>query len=149
MTDLERLLARQEIAELRARYFRCTDTKDWTGFAALFAPDAALSFPDDAPDVRLEGREVIVQAVASALTDVVTVHHGHMGEISFTAPDAAHGLWAMEDKLWFGPASPQPGMRLHGYGHYHDRYTRQGGVWLFQEVVLRRLRVDRWLAEKL
>jgi hypothetical protein len=32
MTDVERLLAIQEIEHLKARYFRCVDTKDWGGF---------------------------------------------------------------------------------------------------------------------
>ena len=143
---LEALIARQEIADLRARYFRLTDEKDWAGFAALFTPNAALSFPDDAPGVRLEGRETIAEIVAKSLFDVVTVHHGHTGEVRLTAEDAAEGVWAMEDRLWFGSASPQPGVCLHGYGHYHDRYVRRDGAWLFQEVVLRRLRVDRWSA---
>ena len=40
MDDLERLVAIEEIKQLKARYFRCMDTKDWEGFAEVFAPDA-------------------------------------------------------------------------------------------------------------
>ncbi len=36
------LLAIEEIKALKARYFRCMDTKDWDGFAALFTIDASL-----------------------------------------------------------------------------------------------------------
>jgi len=42
MTDIERFLAIEEIIQLKARYFRCTDTKDWAGFAAVFAKDVTV-----------------------------------------------------------------------------------------------------------
>ncbi len=146
MTDLERILAIEEIRVLRARYFRGVDGKDWAGFRALFAPDAELSFPDDVPGLVLRGAAGIAEAVAGSLADVCSVHHGHMGEISVHGADRGSGIWAMEDLLWFGAKSSAPGLRLHGYGHYHDEYVRAEGGWLFARVVLRRLRVDRWEA---
>src|SRR6516165_9157450 len=39
MTEIEKLLALEEIKKLRARYFECTDCKDWKGFLEVFAPD--------------------------------------------------------------------------------------------------------------
>ena len=36
------LWAIEEIKRLKARYFRCMDTKDWVGFEALFAVDAVF-----------------------------------------------------------------------------------------------------------
>ena len=39
---VERLEAIEEIKQLKARYFRCMDTKDWDGFTTVFAPDARM-----------------------------------------------------------------------------------------------------------
>jgi hypothetical protein len=140
---LDRMMALEEIQVLRARYYRYIDTKDWASFAALFAAAAEMSFPDDVPGLILRGPREIADVVSASLADVCSVHHGHMGEISFVASDRAIGIWAMEDRLWFGPRSPQPHVRLHGYGHYHDDYVCVDGAWLFARVVLRRLRVAR------
>jgi len=141
---LDRTIAIEEIRQLRARYFRFVDTKDWPGFAGLFGRDSEMSFPDDVPGLVLRGPRNIADAVGASLADTGTVHHGHMGEIDIASPDRATGIWAMEDRLWFGPQSAMPNMRLHGYGHYYDDYVRVDGRWLFARVVLRRLRVDKW-----
>jgi hypothetical protein len=140
LTELYRMVAIEEIRRLRARYFRFVDTKDWPGFAGLFADDSEMSFPDDVAGLVLRGPRNIADAVGSSLADVSTVHHGHMGEIDIPAADRATGIWAMEDQLWFGPQSSMPNMRLHGYGHYYDDYVSADGQWLFARVVLRRLR---------
>ena len=42
MDTVERLEAIEEIKQLKARYFRCMDTKDWHGFTTVFAPDARM-----------------------------------------------------------------------------------------------------------
>ena len=39
MTEGEKLLAIEEIKQLKARYFQCVDCKDWKGFSATFAAD--------------------------------------------------------------------------------------------------------------
>ena len=38
MDRLDRLEAIAAIHALKARYFRCMDTKDWAGLEAVFAP---------------------------------------------------------------------------------------------------------------
>jgi hypothetical protein len=47
VNDIEKLLAIEEIKNLKARYFRCVDTKDWPGFQAVFAPNARFDITDD------------------------------------------------------------------------------------------------------
>jgi hypothetical protein len=51
---VERLEAVEEIKQLKARYFRCIDTKDWDGFTTVFAPDARMDvsgeFSNDVAD---------------------------------------------------------------------------------------------------
>ncbi len=38
MNDVERLLAIEDIRQLKARYYRCMDTKDWRAFPACSPP---------------------------------------------------------------------------------------------------------------
>ena len=43
MSDpLQQLLDIEAIKQLKARYFRCMDTKDWDGFRDVFTVDAVL-----------------------------------------------------------------------------------------------------------
>ena len=129
MDDLE------AIRQLKARYFRLMDTKDWPAWAELFTEDAVLQTTPD-PEVRFVGREEIVAKVSRLLADSVTVHHRHMPEIELTGPDSATGIWAMWDYV------DMPALVLRGYGHYHDVYAKQDGRWRIRSSQLTRLRLD-------
>ena len=133
---------RVALQELKARYFRFVDTKDWVGFETLFAPDATLAAVDDLPGVVFKGASGVREGVAGSMHDVVSVHHGFTPELHMVAPDEAAGIWPMEDLLWFGEASSAPGLFLHGFGHYHERYVRVSGEWLFRSIRLHRMRVE-------
>ncbi|WP_242007994.1 nuclear transport factor 2 family protein [Sphingomonas ginsenosidivorax] len=125
----------QAIAELKARYCRLLDTRDWTGYAALFSADAVLDTTGSGGP-RIEGREAAVAMVRASLDDAVTVHQVHSPEIMVDG-DVATAVWAMSDRLrWTN------GRRLDGAGHYHERYVRRGGSWLIAETRLTRLFVD-------
>jgi hypothetical protein len=143
---LEALVAIEDVKRLKARYFRCLDTKDWAGFAALFTPDAVMDVSADVGDGGgpdsgvIRGNEVIAGFVRDMVGDVLTVHHGHTPEIEITSPTIARGVWAMEDELRWPDGAPLRSM--HGYGHYHETYKKVGGAWLITATKLTRLRVD-------
>jgi ketosteroid isomerase-like protein len=140
MNDLE------TIKQLKARYFRLMDTKDWATWGDVFADDATLLVDtavstggrDPHPMPQLRGRDTIVNHVSGVIDACVTVHHGHMPEIELTSPDTATGIWAMEDIVEW------PGERLlRGYGHYHESYRKgMDGVWRIATLHLTRLRLD-------
>jgi hypothetical protein len=142
VNDLEKLLAIEAIKQLKARYFRCVDTKDWEGLKAVFAPDALFDISQDVPGCILVGPERIAAAVSVPLTGCVSVHHGHCPEIEITSENTASGVWAMEDMLWWGEDSATPNQTLHGYGHYIETYAKSGGRWCIESMKLQRLRVD-------
>ncbi|MCX5540117.1 nuclear transport factor 2 family protein [Paraburkholderia sp. CNPSo 3076] len=142
MTDIERLLAIEEIKQLKARYLRCVDTKNWEEFGSVFAPDGQLDISDDVPGCILAGRENIVGAVSVPLAGCVSVHHGHCPEIDITSSTTANGTWAMEDTLRWEADSAYPNRTLHGYGHYVETYVKIDGQWSIKNMKLRRLRVD-------
>jgi hypothetical protein len=148
---IERLEAIEAIKRLKARYFRCLDTKDWAGFADVFAADAVMDMSAETPPLDdptaglVHGNDAIASFVRDHVDDVVTVHHGHMPEIDVATPTTATGIWAMEDKLRWPEGSPI--VRMHGYGHYHERYVNVDGRWRIAYLTLTRLRVDAELAQ--
>jgi hypothetical protein len=146
MDNLERLTAIEEIKQLKARYFRSMDTKDWAGLEAVFCPDAELDMRGEAADKSKAAEGLVVGAakimpfIRNAVIDLVTVHHGHMPEIEITSPTTAKAIWAMEDLLrWPEGAALKT---LHGFGHYHETYRRLEDGWHIQTSTLTRLRVD-------
>jgi hypothetical protein len=145
MTDNERLMAIEAIKQLKARYFRCMDTKQWNGWNEVFTADALMDVSEERPPgskegpLILNGAEKIIATVSKLLDGVVTVHHGHMPEIEVTSDTTARGIWSMEDKLRW----PDGKTTLHGYGHYHETYEKAGGNWRIKTLKLTRLRVDR------
>ena len=142
MNAIETLLAIEEIKQLKARYFRFVDTKDWPGFEALFTRDAIFDISDDMPGCVVTGAEKIRSTASTPLADVVSVHHGHCPEIEITSPTTATGIWAMEDKLRWAKDSSAPIKTLHGYGHYIETYECIDGRWHIKTLRLKRLRVD-------
>jgi hypothetical protein len=146
MTDIERLTAIEEIRQLKARYFRCMDTKDWPGLQAVFSSDAELDMRGEAADkskaaeALIVGNANIMPFIRNAVLDLTTVHHGHMPEIDITSPTTATGIWAMEDVLRWPPGAAVK--TLHGYGHYHETYRKTEDGWRIQSSRLSRLRVD-------
>jgi uncharacterized protein (TIGR02246 family) len=143
---VERLEAIEEIKQLKARYFRCMDTKDWDGFTAVFAPDARMDVSGEMSDGDgvTTGRRQIAAFVRRSIEDVTTVHHGHTPEIDVTSPTSATGVWAMEDHLWWPEGSPITTM--HGYGHYQEAYEKVEGRWRIKSTKLTRLRTDVQMA---
>lgn len=142
MNDIERLLAIEEIGQVKARYFRCMDTKDWDGFAAVFAPDATVDYaPDDkTSDFKAAGAAKVVALVRSIVERAVTIHHGHMAEVEITSPTTAKAIFAMEDLVYWPVESPFE--LMHGWGHYHETYAKIENRWLIKTLVLTRLRVE-------
>ena len=126
----------EAIKQLKARYFRLMDTKDWAGMRHVFSDDLVLEVEDEGGVVH-EGADDFMAFLESVIGDVLTTHHGHMPEIQLTSATTATGIWAMEDMLRW-----PNGTELHGYGHYHETYEKTGGEWHIKTLKLTRLRLD-------
>lgn len=126
----------EAIKQLKARYCRLLDTKDWTGYRRLFTDDVTLDTTDSGGGV-VNGADELVAFLVDVLDGVVTVHQCHTPEIAVTSPTGATGIWAMEDMLRFAD-----GTQLHGYGHYHETYRKDGDGWRIASSTLTRLRMD-------
>ena len=131
----------EAIKQLKARYFRLMDTKQWDAWGKLFTPDCRLSSEPGGglPRVEWVGRDQIVERNRAALEGSRTVHHGHMPEIEITGPTTARAIWAMYDSLtWDGDSA----RAYEGYGHYQETYEKQDGAWRIKSLRLTRLRAE-------
>ena len=129
----------EAIRQLKARYFRLLDTKDWAGFRQLFVQEVVIDVSADGAGV-FDGLDAFMEMLEPALAGVVTVHHGHTPEITLSSETTATGIWAMEDRLRFPVSSG--GTEIRGFGHYHDTYVKKDGQWRIAGQRLSRLRVD-------
>ncbi len=132
-TDADALAAIEQIKQLKARYFRLMDTKQFSAMAAVFTKNARLH--DEESNTGWKGRDAIVAGLAEVLAKARTVHHGHMPEIELISETEARGIWAMND--WVDT----PAFTLDGWGHYHERYLFEDGAWRIADERISRLRV--------
>jgi hypothetical protein len=138
MSDAAALFDIESIKQLKARYCRYLDAKDWPAWRELFADDFVS-------EVAATGRRAIVGAdefVSYARSTLgrrsqPTVHQVHSPEISLTSPTSARGVWALSDVVRLFPA-----LTLRGYGHYHETYEKQDAQWRLKSSHLTRLRED-------
>lgn len=138
--DTDQLRDIEQIKQLKARYFRCMDTKQWEDFAEVFTRDATLRWGEGEGDV-FQGRTEIVERLRHILREAITVHHGYMPEIEITAPGQAHGIWAMSDRI------EHPKYRLVGRGHYTETYRIEDDAWRIAATHLTRLTAERSVRE--
>jgi hypothetical protein len=122
MSKLEEIEA---IKQLKYRYFRCLDRKDWAGLAETLSEDATSAY--DSGKYAFSGREAILKFLRDALGSpkVVSRHQGHHPEIELTGPTSARGVWYLEDYVIFGDNN----RALSGAGFYTDEYVKLGGQW--------------------
>jgi hypothetical protein len=134
--DVSELRDIEEIKQLKARYFRLVDTKEWDAWRELLTDDYRLE-----SDAGIhEGRDAVVSMVSSALAEGSTVHHALAPEIAITGPAAATGVWAYQDHVVMSHDGQN--VAFHGYGHCHEEYVRTDDGWRIRSTVETRLRID-------
>lgn len=147
MTEVERLAAIEDIKALKARYFRGVDGKDAVLLRSVFTDDAITDFRSESAD----GSDALLQRDPDAFTrnalavlaGTVTAHSGSMAEIVIDTLDAAHGRWAMTDRIWVenGAGSRLPFRELQGWGYYHETYRRDADGWRIASTRLERIKI--------
>jgi uncharacterized protein (TIGR02246 family) len=126
----------EAIRQLKARYFRTMDTKDWAGMRRVFTEDVVIDTSEAGGSI-VTGADEFMTFLQEALGGAVTVHQGHMPEIELTSDTTATGVWALNDIVIF-----PNGVRLDGYGHYHEVYEKGPDGWRISSSKLTRLHTD-------
>jgi hypothetical protein len=126
-SDLAALLDLEAIKQLKARYCRYVDTRDWERLREVFADAAWLRFPQLG---SFDDPESFVVACRSRFGAGTTVHHAVLPEIELLPGGRARGVWATHIYVEQPPASAGEAPRgHHAYGHYHEDYVRARGGW--------------------
>ena len=134
MSDVERIIAIEEIKVLKSRRDRAVDMKDWSTLEALHAPEHRS---------HVEGMEpwpsaaYMLANTRAGLDGITSVHHSHTPDITFESRDKASGIWAMEDNLFWKQGNEDHW--LNGFGFYYETYERRNGQWVFTSRRLKRL----------
>jgi hypothetical protein len=151
-TALQHLLDIEAIKQLKHRYFRLMDAKDWKAFASMFTDDAEIYFGRGVrqllpPDVRRTDdgrfwvtRDELVAWSEAGMRDFTTVHQASMPEITIVDADHATGVWSMTDatRLTADPVAPW----YRAYATYHDEYVRTPGGWRIRRSTYSRSEFD-------
>jgi hypothetical protein len=133
LVDTSDLVAIELIKQLKARYCRLIDERDWPRWSELFTDDCTVQYTSRV----LVGRDAVVAYAAKALAGSTSIHISHLPEIDLTAPGQAVGIWAMFDYV------EGPGFRLNGFGRYYESYEKAAaGQWRIASLRLVRARVD-------
>lgn len=130
MDDLE------QIRQLKYRYVRTLDTKDWEGFAACLTADVVGRYGG----IDLDGRDGLVEFMRTNMTPgIVTMHQVHHPEITVSG-DEARGTWYLQDKV----IVEDHRFVLEGAAFYDDRYVRTPEGWRIAGTGYRRTYEMTW-----
>ena len=119
------LVTLREIEELKYRYLRTLDCKDWDGFAEVFEPGATGSYGEG---LEFGSATEIVSFMRESLgADIITVHQVHHPEIALSESGrTASGTWMLMDRV----IAVSHGVLLEGAAVYRDEYRRgSDGAW--------------------
>jgi SnoaL-like domain len=113
----------EELRQLKYRYLRTLDLKQWDDFAQTLAPDVQASY---GPTLRFDGRNAVVEFMRGSLGPaIITVHYCHHPELT-VAGDTATGIWYLQDTVLI----TEHRMLLRGAAFYEDTYARgRDGRW--------------------
>jgi hypothetical protein len=151
MNDVEQLQAIEAIKQVKARYFRGVDTSDGELVRGILADDCVLDYRGCCTDPKsgrdfLPAMNVVLRDSAAWSADglsavgIVSVHHGHNGDVTLISDTEASAIWAMTDRLYMPAGAPYSLMT--GYGYYHETYVKVGGAWKIKTIRIKRIRVE-------
>lgn len=148
MEKIDRLIAIEEIKQLKARYFRLMDTRDFDGMAFVFCRDAVFDCSEGMGVMPVggswkgnlgpvvSGRESIMAWIRESFLNKTSVHHGHCHEVTIDSETEAHGVIAMEDYI---RTLDRETRLVHAAGYYHEQYRVEDNAWRIAKTKLSRL----------
>jgi len=131
----EQLVDIELIKRLKYRYIRCLDLKLFDEIGDCFIEDATASYGGGA--YTYEGRDAILGFLRSSMssTKMLTSHKVHQPEIELTGPDAATGVWALDDTVLL----TDMGLSVRGAAYYTDEYVKVGDDWRIRHTGYKRV----------
>lgn len=128
------------VRKAKARYCRYLDTKQWSSFAELLAPDAEIRVidPEGGVIAAFNARDPFVASAEAFLSGTQSVHQVHNDELTLLSDTEVHAIWSMEEFIVFPQVKPEGSKALRGYGHYEETWIRSPEGWRIARLELRR-----------
>ncbi|MGM0213469.1 nuclear transport factor 2 family protein [Enterococcus sp. AZ109] len=149
MDKLQELVAIEEIKQVKAKYWRLIDTKDFDQLNTVFTDDAVFDsveatydpvlgqMPGTQPAEIWETRQGIVEGVKQSMPpEMQSVHMGHIPEVTILAENKATGIFPFNDRIKI-----PNGLSFNGFGYYHEEYEKDDTGWKIKRSIIKRLRV--------
>jgi hypothetical protein len=115
-----------DIKQVKYRYLRALDTKDWTTFADTLTEDVVGDYGESlGEDHSFTDRDGLVDFMRTSLgPEIVTEHRVSHPEIAVDG-DEASGTWYLQDRV----IAADFDFMLIGAAFYRDRYRRTADGW--------------------
>lgn len=132
-----------DIKDLKSRYFRALDTKNWDALEATLSPDVSTSYSNG--KLVFHGPKEVTDYFKEVMPATeITLHQGHNPEITIESETVAWGKWYLQDILIFTEGNPYAGTQIQGSAIYTDKYVKVDGQWLIQETGYLRVYEEMW-----
>lgn len=126
----------EQVKQLKYRYLRTLDLKQWDEFEGLFLPEATGSYAE----LQFGSRAELVGYMRQNLgSELITLHQAHHPEIEVVG-DRASARWYLHDKV-FVPAFD---VAIEGAAFYEDEMVRTPEGWRFTHVGYCRTYESSW-----
>jgi hypothetical protein len=116
------------IKQLKARYFRFMDLRDWDNLSQTMSLDIVFEHPT----IGLHrSRSSVLAALKFRLERLkFTSHHGTMSEIQIHSRTEASGIWSLHSSVIpKDGANKDSNSLIIGHGRYFDQYRNEDGQW--------------------
>ena len=131
----------EAIKQLKYRYLRTLDLRQWDDFAECFVPEATGSYGGR----EFADRDSLVAYMSENMNDgLISMHQAHHPEIEVDG-DQATGTWYLHDKVMV----PEYDYLLEGAAFYSDVYVRTSQGWRIRSTGYRRTFEMSWSSKDL
>jgi hypothetical protein len=115
-----------DIKQVKYRYLRALDTKNWDEFADTLTEDVSGDYGESlGEEHRFTDRDALVNFMKASLgPEIITEHRVTHPEITVDG-DEASGTWYLQDRV----IAPDFNFMLIGAAFYRDRYRRTPDGW--------------------
>lgn len=129
MEAINRLLAIEEIRNLKHKYFRAIDMADYELLSTIFTDDITVDYRGGTYRWQASGRDEIITSMKYSFHDqTCAMHTGHHPEIEIIDSNNAEGLWYLHDIFY----NFNENIITQGTALYKDKYVYQDSKWLIQ-----------------
>lgn len=125
LSDIELLLAVEQIKKLKYTYLRAVDTHDWELLKTTLSVDCTARYDDG--KYSFDSRDDIINGLRGHMdsASVLTMHNCHHPEIEVESDSSAKAKWYLQDLVF----NREQNWMLFGTAIYTDHYRLDNGQW--------------------